>query len=231
VIARVEQSDRRVKLIVHDTGRGIAADFLPFVWDRFRQGEGSRTSSRAGLGLGLALVRHLVELHGGIAEVHSDGRGKGAVFTITLPVQLRREDVPEEAPSSAVPLSATLERELEGVRVLIVDDELDTRDLFDRAFVAAGALTHTAASADEALGAVDRFRPDVLVADIGLPGRDGHALVRELCAFANVPAIAVTAYASAKDEAAALSSGFARHVAKPVDPGRLVRIVASVLDE
>lgn len=229
IVARVEQADGRVRLVVRDTGRGIASDFLPFVWERFRQGEGARASSRAGLGLGLALVRHLVELHGGVAHVHSDGPGRGAEFTITLPTRLQREEPAPDPPQTPLAASSSIEQELVGVRVLIVEDDPDTQQLFDGAFAAAGACTHTASSADEALTILDRFRPDVLVADIGLPGKDGHSFVRELRTRTTVPAISVSAHAGADQEAAALESGFLRHVSKPVDVGALVRVVASIL--
>lgn len=229
IVARVEQADGRVRLVVRDTGRGISPEFLPFVWERFRQGEGARASSRAGLGLGLALVRHLVELHGGVAHVHSDGPGKGAEFTITLPTRLWNEESPPELSKTPSLVSSSIERELDGVRVLIVEDDPDTQQLFDGAFAAAGACTHTATTADEALTILERFRPDVLVADIGLPGRDGYSFVRELRARTTVPAISVSAHAGADHEAAALQSGFLRHVAKPVDLGTLVRVVASVV--
>jgi CheY-like chemotaxis protein/anti-sigma regulatory factor (Ser/Thr protein kinase) len=225
VAVSLRAEEGQAVLRVADTGVGIAPEFLPYVFDRFRQADSSSTRAHGGLGLGLALVRHLVEMHGGTVEAESGGRGLGAVFTIRLRVQ----------PDAPAPLAARAVRRqhdrLGGVRVLVVDDEADTRDLLATALGHAGAQVEPAASAGEALDALRERRPDVLVCDIGMPGVDGYALLGRVRALPPeegglVPAVALTAYARADDRRRALAAGYQIHVAKPVDPDELIAVVA-----
>jgi PAS domain S-box-containing protein len=215
-------------LRVADSGVGIAPEFLPFVFDRFRQADSSTTRAHGGLGLGLALVSHLVEMHGGSVEAHSDGRGQGAVFTIRIRLAEANTEAsaePSEVREMRVPMR------LSGVRVLVVEDEEDTRDLLSAALAHSGADVDPAASAAEALAALRRHRPDVLVCDIGMPGEDGYELLTRVRALGPeegglVPAVALTAYARPDDRRRALAAGYQIHLAKPVDPDELISIIA-----
>ncbi len=211
---------------VEDDGAGIDAAFLPYVFDRFRQADSSTTRNHGGLGLGLAIVRHLVELHGGTVHAESHGEGLGATFALTLPWSARGERarttapaVPVAAPRAELPAAPEL---LGGLRLLIVDDEPDARELLAAAFTQMGARVHVVASADDALQAIDRDRPHVLISDIGMPGKDGYSLAQRLRAAEaggqqRLPAVALTAYATAEDVKRALAAGYDLHVAKPVD--------------
>jgi signal transduction histidine kinase/ActR/RegA family two-component response regulator len=228
VEVRLTEARPNAIIQVADTGVGIRPDFLPHVFDRFRQAEGSYTRSHGGLGLGLSIVRHLTELHGGTVEVESPGEGKGSTFTVKLPlaVELTGELPVERRP--AVPQAWTEPDLLRNVRVLVVEDEKDTRDLLVMALSGCGAEVTAASSVPEALAAFDRRKPDVLVSDIGLPVEDGYSLIRKVRARNGnaVPAAAVTAYAGAEDRRRALEAGFQTHLAKPVDPSELVATVA-----
>ncbi len=222
---------------VEDNGAGIEAGFLPYVFDRFRQADSSTTRNHGGLGLGLAIVRHLIELHGGTVHAESKGEGLGATFALTLPWSARGERgrttlpslpataMPPEAPSSP-PL-------LGGVHLLIVDDEPDARELLAAAFTQMGARVQVVASADDALAAIDRERPHVLISDIGMPGKDGYALLSRLRARegdgARLPAVALTAYATAEDVKRAVAAGYDLHVAKPVDAATLARTLIELV--
>jgi PAS domain S-box-containing protein len=239
-IARIalKGSRSRVEVTVSDTGAGIRREVLPFVFDRFRQADSSTTRSHGGLGLGLAIVRHVIELHGGTVEAHSAGEGKGATFRLELPVRdvsipggTERRPVGDEAA-----LAGAWEPLLRGRRVLVVDDHADARQLIGGILEASGASVITSASSREAFDALTRSAPDVLIADIGLPEEDGYALIRRIRNLdpehgGRIPAIALTAYARTEDRDRALAAGFQRHVAKPVEPHALVRIVASTLEE
>jgi PAS domain S-box-containing protein len=227
VDVRLGVEDAQAVLRVADSGVGIAPEFLPYVFDRFRQADSSTTRAHGGLGLGLALVSHLVEMHGGSVEAHSDGRGRGAVFTIRLQLA---DETALAAPEGAARAAGVPVR-LSGVRVLVVEDEEDTRDLLAAALGHAGAAVDLAASAEEALAALCRRRPDVLVCDIGMPVEDGYALLTRVRALAAeegglVPAVALTAYARSDDRRRALAAGFQIHLAKPVDPDELISVVA-----
>ena len=220
------------EISVRDTGQGIAPDFLPHVFDRFRQADGTPTRAHGGLGLGLAIVRHLVELHGGTVAATSAGEGQGATFTVQLPAtELRIDDYGlrnEEAASGQSEIRNSQPAMLQGLHVLVVDDEADARELITLALAQGGAHVAAVASAAEALAAFAAQRPDLLVSDIGMPGTDGYALIREVRAqeaargLAHLPAVALTAYARPDDRAQALRAGYDAHVAKPVEPAELV---------
>jgi signal transduction histidine kinase len=231
VEVHLRQTGGNVEIAVTDTGSGILPEFLPFVFDRFRQAESTTTRSHGGLGLGLSIVRHLVELHGGTVAVESAGPGLGATFTVALPVRAAFPAIPglETAPPPAATDGTWDAVLLAGVRVLVVEDDEDTRELLVRALERGGAQVEEAGSVAEALAALDCRLPDVLVSDIGMPGEDGYSLIRKLRARergAELPAAALTAYARNEDRVQALQAGFNAHIAKPVDPTELVQIVA-----
>jgi signal transduction histidine kinase/CheY-like chemotaxis protein len=222
-----------VRIVVTDTGLGIAPEFLPHVFERFRQADSSATREHGGLGLGLSIVKQLVELHGGSVAVASAGQGQGTTFTITLPV-VRGTRVAARAPAASMGIGFTPGggRPLSGLSVVVVDDEADARDWIGRVLADSGAQACIVGSAEEALQRVRDFRPDVLVSDIGMPGTDGYALIRQVRALpreqAGIPAIALTAFARNDDRARALSAGYQMHLGKPIDEDELVAAVASV---
>ena len=225
-----------VELSVSDTGMGIRREVLPFVFDRFRQADPSTTRSQGGLGLGLAIVRHLVELHGGSVTVRSV-LGQGTTFTVQLPGRpLTAGLVPSgQMVFGGGLLLGTPDVPLRGIRALVVDDHQDARELADAVLQAAGAVVETAGSVPEALSLFDRTRADVLVTDIGLPGQDGYDLIREIrqrtrTAGPRVVAVALTGYARAEDRERALAAGFDRHIVKPAEPAALVMLIRELLD-
>jgi PAS domain S-box-containing protein len=225
-LARV---DAHARLRVTDTGTGIPQTFLPHVFDRLRQADSTSTRAHGGLGIGLAIVRHLVELHGGTVAAESAGDGKGAVFTVELPISAA-SGAQRTAPDSAAEEGSV---RLDGVRVMVVDDEADTRDLLSFSLRNYGAEVTALGSASEALAAIQRDKPDVLVSDIGLPGDDGYALIRQVRALdedrgGRVPAAALTAYAKDEDRHRAIAAGFQAHVPKPVELAELANVVASL---
>lgn len=228
---RYDRQEARIQ--VRDTGEGISEDFLPFVFDRFRQANSSSTRKHGGLGLGLAIVRHLVELHGGTVTVESNGRGCGTSFTVRLPLRAAQADSVRKETATAVPFSSkaqTAPASLQGLRVMIVDDEPDTRDLLQRVLRQYGAEVMTAGSCAEAIRLVQQQPPDVLVSDIGMPGEDGYDLISRVRALEAsgrtfVPAIAVTGYSRSEDGARALATGYQKHLSKPVEPDRLVTTI------
>jgi PAS domain S-box-containing protein len=233
VQVRLERVDSHVEIIVSDTGAGIRSDFLPYVWERFRQGDAGPTRKTGGLGLGLSIVRHIVEMHGGTVEAVSPGEGQGSTFTISLPLLIMQPPAAKKRVHPQVehkpPLAAL--QDLTGVRVLAVDDEADSLGLLRVVLESAGATVTTASSAAEALGLMST-PPDVLIADIGMPDVDGFELIKRVRALpkpaADVPAAALTAFARSEDRTKALQSGFEMHLAKPVDPGELVASVATL---
>ena len=216
---------------VSDTGKGISSDFLPYVFDRFRQADSTTTRSHGGLGLGLAIVRHLVELHKGTVSAASDGEEKGATFTVYLPLLNSAEQRLKSADSSSSNSSLIPQNSvLSSVKVLVVDDDEDTRSFLITALQQYAAEVKAVSSANEALEALREWKPDVLVSDIGMPGKDGYALIRQVRAMQEMlPAIALTAYAMESDRENALDAGFQMHVAKPVDPDTLASAIVLML--
>ncbi len=225
-----------LEISVSDTGQGIAPEFLPHVFDRFRQADSTTTRHHRGLGLGLAIVKNLVELHGGTVSAESPGVGQGSTFAVCLPVGVatigsdpdRRHprasshrDLAEDSP------------DLAGLRILAVDDEPDARDLIKRILTGYGAQVDTAASGADALEVLAKNKPHVLIMDIGMPDEDGYSVIQKVRQLAgaqggNVPAIALTAFARLEDRRRAILSGFQMHMSKPVEPSELVAIVSSL---
>ena len=229
-------SGAEVEVRVSDTGIGISQDFLAHVFEPFRQADGSSGRKAGGLGLGLAIVRHVAELHGGRVEARSAGEDQGSTFVLTLPVATGREAIEELTPSppsaeTAAPRTAV---SLAGSSVLVVEDEADTREALALILAQAGATVTSTSTAAQALDAVAAARPDILLCDIGLPTEDGYVLIRKLRALTAeqggaTPAVALSAFAQATDRARALAAGFDTHVAKPIDPDRLLRTLARAL--
>ncbi|MBD3560120.1 response regulator, partial [Planktothrix sp. FACHB-1355] len=235
---RLERISSNAVITVSDTGQGIHPNFLPFVFDRFRQAERATTRHHGGLGLGLAIVRQLVEMHGGTVEASSPGEGLGATFTVQLPLMAvcilpseagQQPSIAEEAPAF------DLHPSLSNVSVLVVDDEADTRELLTVVLERAGASVRAAASVHEALQVIQQSQPDILISDVGMPEQDGYALIRqvrqiELEQVSTIPAIALTAYAREEDCRQLLNAGFQLHLPKPVEPAVLVAAVASQIE-
>ena len=227
---RLDTTASHARITVADTGAGIHPEFLPYIFERFRQADATSTRRNKGLGLGLAISRHLVELHGGTIEAASSGEGHGSTFTVTVP--LLRASAADLAGQPAVRAENWPPQggSLDGVRVLVVDDESDARDALALVLERCGAQVTVAASAPEALAAWRREPHDVLLSDIAMPGEDGYSLIRKIAGSGAerrpVPAAAVTAYATAEDRQRALEAGYRDHLSKPVDPGALVATVA-----
>jgi CheY-like chemotaxis protein/two-component sensor histidine kinase len=229
VEVRLERREATARIAVVDTGLGISPEILPHVFERFRQGDSSSTRQHGGLGLGLAIVRNLVELHGGRVQAASDGIGRGSTFEVHLPiVALAHRVSPRDVLYTAPPIQH--ERDLERVRVLVVEDDADSRQLFAAALSERGAEVELAGGVDEALDAIGRHPVHALVTDIGMPGRDGYDLIAAFRAMNPahrlVPAIAVTAMTTQEDRARALAAGFQMHLPKPIDPTELASLVA-----
>jgi len=234
----LQRVNSHVEIVVADNGQGISPDFLPFVFDRFRQADNSITRSFGGLGLGLAIVRQLVELQGGTVHAVSPGKGQGATFTVKLPLMIMSSMEPEPEflyREGSESFLADGSVSLDGLTILVADDNVDMRNLITYALGACGAEVVTAASAEEAmLIMTEALSPvDVLISDIGMPQEDGYALLRRIRALepergGRVPAIALTAHARAQDRQMALLAGFQSHVAKPVEPAELVAVIANV---
>ena len=237
VQVQLERVSSHVEIAVSDSGQGISANFLPHVFERFQQEDASSKRQHGGLGIGLAIVRQLVELHGGKVTAESAGEGKGATFRVILPIMLARRKSVQEDQRLAPPPSVGARSEqhlLSGLRVLAVDDDADARELLAELLSTNGVDVRVAASGVDALATLDHWRPDVLISDIGMPDMDGYELLRELRFKENkgkhtrLPALALTAYATAEDRMRALESGFQMHIAKPVDPAELTTVLASL---
>jgi PAS domain S-box-containing protein len=236
VQVRLERVNSHVEIIVSDSGIGISREFLPLVFDRFRQADSGSTRQAGGLGLGLSIVRHLIEMHGGSVLAASAGRDQGSIFTVRLPVMAVQPSASAKREHPLAKLDSPLQQltNLGGVRVLAVDDDADALGLLKDVLQAAGADVATASSAASALETIRAFRPQVLVADIGMPEVDGFELIRRIRAsndpsVSEVPAAALTAFARSEDRTKALQSGFEMHLSKPVDPGELVASVATLV--
>jgi CheY-like chemotaxis protein len=236
VQTNLQRVSSHVEIVVSDTGLGIAPDILPLIFERFRQADSSSTRLHSGLGLGLALVKHLVELHGGTVAAQSAGEGKGATFVVKLPLAIA--EIPSGIPPRMHPTAPSTDASaggvrLDGLRVLVVDDDSDALDLATAILGGAGAVVRRCLSAPEALDTVRAWRPDVLVSDIEMPGEDGYSLIRRVRTLqadegGRTPAIALTAYGRSQDRMLSLTAGYNMHVPKPVDPGELTTIVASL---
>lgn len=231
----LQRVNSHLEVLVSDTGVGIAAEFLPQVFDRFRQADSSVSRSLGGLGLGLSIVKQLVELHGGTVAARSDGEGCGAVFVVSLPLAPLRSAAGRVHPSATLPTGPELaiNLDLDGLAVLVVDDEPDARDLICELLRERRAEVHVAASAAEALQQIERHLPAVLVSDIGMPGHDGYHLIREVRRLppergGRTPAIALTAFARSEDRTRAMLSGYQVHVSKPIEAQELIATIASL---
>jgi len=231
----LRQVEGDVEIKVSDTGRGIRPDFLPFVFNSFQQADPVSTRTHGGLGLGLAIVRHLVELHGGRVRAESAGEGKGATFIVRLPRRLLKEDLPE--PSWMLRRDSqsddAISVQLNGVNVLFVDDQADARELVKELLELHGAKVTSVETAEQALEAMQREHFHVLLSDIGLPMIDGYELIRQIRRLppeqgGRIPAVAVTGFARSEDSQRALAEGFQNHLSKPIEPNELVDLVATL---
>jgi PAS domain S-box-containing protein len=220
----------RARITVSDEGAGIKPELLPEIFDRFRQGE----RATGGLGLGLAIVRHIVELHGGVVRAQSAGEGQGATFTVELPTLKESGKVAAAGLRHMDGFQGPRLAALRGIKLLVVEDDPDARELLSMILEEAGAEVATAASADEALATFERLHPDVLVSDIGMPGGDGYSLIRRVRMLEGdhgrrVPAVALTAFARTEDRSEAIERGFQAHLSKPVEPGELTALIARLI--
>jgi len=232
VVQRVKSS---VEIMVTDTGLGIRPEVLPHIFERFHQGDSGSARSQAGLGIGLALVRHLTELHGGTVSAESAGEGKGATFRVHLAITATASiDPMGDQTAVGVPKPAYTGPSLSGLRVLVVDDDIDALTPVSTMLTMAGARVRTSTSAPEALACVRSWRPDLLISDIEMPGEDGYELIRKVRALGpsnggETPAIALTAYGRPEDRVRSVSAGYNRHVVKPVDPTELSVLIHSLM--
>lgn len=228
---RLERRDPAVEVVVSDTGPGIAPEFLPHVFEHFRPADSSTARHQGGLGLGLAIARHLTELHGGAIRADSPGVGRGATFTVSFPVRVTGEGPARVVPGQSEKIRPSAVGVLAGVTVLLVDDEADARETLRVVLDQRGAEVRTVSGGTQAMDLLGRWTPDVLVSDIGMPGEDGYSLIRRVRDLApdrggRVPAVALTAYVKPEDRMRALAAGFQTHVPKPVDPDELALVVA-----
>jgi CheY-like chemotaxis protein len=239
VEARLSRTEGHIEITVTDTGLGIEPQFLPYVFDRFRQADSTSTRKYSGLGLGLAIVRHVVEMHGGSVAASSPGKGQGATFTVRFPMAsdalLQSEKRPPgpEWKQPTQPNQMDDKQNLGGVRVLVVDDDLDALEMIKVILQNRGAEVNTASSARDALQALEYSLPDALVSDLAMPEQDGYELIEAIRQRGperggNIPAVALTAYARVEDRVRALTAGFQMHVPKPVDANELVAVVANL---
>lgn len=246
VRVRAAREGSQLKVTVKDNGQGIPADFLPYVFDRFRQADGASTRMHGGLGLGLAIVRHLTELHGGAVGVASEGENLGAEFMIMLPLMAVRQDIPPERDTGELRHGTQAEDgirsssgadddlTLSGIRVLVVDDERDARELLEVILAGSGAEVFAASSAAEALDLLQQEQPDIIISDIGMPGEDGLSLISKVrqmpaISLAGLPAIALTAYATSEERHRALKAGFQLHIPKPAEHTELITAIVNLV--
>jgi CheY-like chemotaxis protein len=233
VHVRVRRVESDLEVTIEDSGAGISAEFLPHVFESFRQADGSASRPHGGLGIGLSISKHIVELHGGTIEAESEGVGQGALFRVLLPISplvSTTMGIPRAAATQ--PQEAALEglERLRGLRVLVVDDEADARELLSYVFETSGVDVRSVGSAADALRELETFTPNVIVSDVGMPSEDGYSLIRSIRTLAaedkkNIPAIALTAFARNEDRTRALVAGFNLHMAKPVEVAKLVSAV------
>jgi CheY-like chemotaxis protein len=231
VLSRI---DSQLELSVTDTGAGIAADFLPLVFDRFKQADSTTTRHHGGLGLGLAIAKNLVEMHGGTIHAQSEGEGRGATFVVRIPISAlhhRSRITPVIRDFGQFGLESP--PEIIGLRVLVVDDEEDARDLVTTVLEHCGAIVQSAASTSQALLSIEERPPDVLISDIGMPGEDGYSLIRRVRKLAlekggATPAASLTAYAGIEDRRRAMMAGFNMHLPKPVEAAELIAVVTNL---
>jgi CheY-like chemotaxis protein/two-component sensor histidine kinase len=238
VEVRLERIESHVEITITDTGQGIDPELLPHVFDRFRQSDSSSTRRHGGLGLGLAIVRQLVELHGGTVKVESPGVGEGTTFKVILPLLSVHQELNDMDMTHALIGSNTLtdrQPSLADLRVLVVEDESDARELIEMVLAGRGAEVVSVGSAGEALAEMERGRFDVLVSDIGMPETDGYALMSKIRQLpeergGSIPAVALTAYAGIEDRMRAISAGYQIHISKPVEPAELTTVVANLAE-
>jgi PAS domain S-box-containing protein len=243
VQVRLERINSHLEIVVSDSGQGIAAEFLPHVFDRFRQADASSSRTHGGLGLGLSIVKQLVEMHGGSIRAESAGIGQGAAFTVALPVTVANSSKINESVERVHPAANSGSRiafdcppNLKNLRVLAVDDEKDSRDLLKNILEQCEAEVLTVGSAEEAMQILPEFEPHILISDIGMPGEDGYSLIKKVRKreksekLKRLPAVALTAYARVEDRMKALSAGFQMHVPKPVEPAELAAVIASLVE-
>ena len=236
VEVKLEHDNAHAQITIRDSGKGISPEFLPHLFERFQQADSKDTRLQGGLGLGLAIVHQLVEMHAGTVKADSPGEGQGATFIVRLPVAGSRQETDalgEELETERRLAIDQLPR-LDGVKVLVVDDEASSREIIAAVLAQCGATVTAVSSAAEALLELERMLPDVLVSDIGMPDENGYELMRKVRRLradqgGNIPAIALTAYAKAEDRLRALAAGFQTHVAKPVEPAELALVVASLV--
>lgn len=231
---RIADKDSTVKIEITDSGQGIKPEFLPFVFERFRQADSSFTREAGGLGLGLAIVQHLVEQHGGTVTVKSDGENHGSTFIVTLPVLEMRQAASSAQPASAESSEESSGQTFENIHVLLVEDDADSREMLEVFFKQLDMKVTAVENADKALQAVKEFQPDILISDVGLPGEDGYKLIRKIRELApekggQIPAVALTGYASLQDRSLAIEAGYQEHLAKPVDLDNLVELVKNLV--
>jgi PAS domain S-box-containing protein len=234
VTVTLQPIDSEMQITVSDTGRGISPTFLPFVFDRFRQADSSTTRQHGGLGLGLAIARHIVEIHGGTISAASEGEGRGSTFTVSLPLLVSQASKHSRPAAAEIPNFADDRTSLAGLHVLLVDDDQDTLELISAALIGRKAKVTAVSSAGAALDAIRLCRPDVVVSDIAMPGEDGYELIQKVRALDRtpseiIPAVAITAYAKEEDRSRAFSSGFQGYLAKPVEPSELILAVAQAV--
>jgi CheY-like chemotaxis protein len=232
----LQRAGLHVELEVRDTGRGIRPEVLPYIFERFRQADSSTTRAHGGLGIGLALVRHLVELHGGTVQAHSAGEGQGATLTVTLPLRAHAERLAVDRHPRAVLAHESLARDaLAGLNVLALDDDAESRELLGQVLSQAGATVRLAGSVAQALDVLDGWRADAVLSDIEMPDDDGYAFIRMLRSRGAdrggaVPAVAVTAYGRNEDRIRVLAAGYQQHLPKPVEPAELIAVIVSVVN-